>query len=137
VPGAATGLAEVGAGDQRPLEVRRRGEHRPQTLAVRALLAGAFAQGQPRRGDPPGEGVALALEIAEPEDPGLGAERANAVLDLNPTKSLPEQPGQLALEPADLNAQLGAGGTLVDTDVEPLEALPFEQILHTPRTESK
>lgn len=137
MPAPATRLAEVGAGDQHPLEVGRRSEHRPQALAVRVLLAGAFAQGQPRRGDPAGEGVALTLEIAEPEDPGLDAERADAMLDRNPAKGLAEQPGQLTLEPADLSAQLGAGGALVDADVEPLEALPFEQILHTPRTESR
>lgn len=52
-------------------------------------------------------------------------------------EGLAEEPRQLALEPADLGAQLGAGGALVDADDESLDALPFEQILHTPRTESR
>lgn len=137
MPGATARLAEVGASDQHPLEVGGRGQHRPQALAVCLLLASALAQRPPRRGDLPGKRVALALELAEPEDPRLGAERADAVLDLDPAEGLPEQPGQLALEPADLGAQLGAGGALVDADGEPLEALPFEQILHTPRIESR
>lgn len=61
MPGAAAGLAEIGPGDQHPLEVGRRGQHRAQALAVLPLLVSALAQDPPRRGDPGGEGVALAL----------------------------------------------------------------------------
>lgn len=137
MPVAATGLAEVGAGHPHPLEVLRARQHGAQQLATGGLAAGALAQRRPRRADPLGESVAQTLEITEVEDPRVRARRLDAVLDRDPPKALRQQPGELELEPPDLSPQLGAGGALVDADGEPLEALPFEQIPHTPRIESR
>jgi hypothetical protein len=127
---ATTGQTEVVAAHLHPLEVRRRGQHPAQQLVIRGLDPGALAQGQPCLGDPLGEVVAQLLELAETEDPGLTADRGDAVVDLDPAEGLGEETAELALEMADLTPQLDPGEALVDLDVELIQAVSCEQIRH-------
>ncbi|MFN8164309.1 MAG: hypothetical protein U0R26_10890 [Solirubrobacterales bacterium] len=134
MPGAAAGLADVVAGHLHPLEFRRRRQHAPQQLAVAGLHSGALAQGQPRLGDPVGQLVSQALQLAEVEDSGLGRDRADPVTHLDPAERLGEEPGELTLEAPDLPPQLVAGEALVDRGRDEAEAVSFEQIRHRPHS---
>ncbi len=118
MPVAAAGLAEVVAADPDPLELGRRGQHPAQQLAVGGLDPGALAQPQARVGHPLGQLVAQPLQLAEIEDPRRPGGGVDAVVDLDPAEGLRQEAGQLALEAADLTAQLGPGEALVDRDVK-------------------
>jgi hypothetical protein len=134
---AAAGQAEVGPAHLNPLEVGRGGEHLAHQLVVGGLYPGALAQGQPRLGDPFRQVVSQLLELAEAKNPGLTRERVNAVANLDAAKGLGEESGELTLEMADLAPQLKPGKALVDLDVEPVEAVSFEQIRHRPGSECR
>jgi hypothetical protein len=108
----------------------RVGDHRRQPVAVGGLdlrLSGQLIAG---RGDPVGQLVADPLEAAEVEGARRARPGGDAVVDLDPAECLAEEAPELALEPADLASQLGPRKTLVDDDVEPLEAPSFEQFPH-------
>jgi hypothetical protein len=137
VPVTTAGLADIGAADLDPLEVLRCGEHLPQQLAVAGLDPGPLAQRQPRLGDPFGEIVAQALELAQVEDPGLHRDGGDAMIELDPAEGLGEEAGELALEVTDLAPQLRAGSELVDLDAKPIQAVSCEQINHQPDTECR
>jgi hypothetical protein len=104
---------------------------------VGGLDPGPLAQGQPRRGDPLRQLVPQPLELAQVEDPRLGRNRADAVLDLHPPEGLGKESGELTLEMADLTPQLGSGKALIDLDMEPVQAVSCEQIWHWPGSECR
>jgi hypothetical protein len=134
---AAARQAEVATTHLHPLEVRRRGKHPAQQLVIGGLDPGALAQGQSRLGNPLRKVVAQLLELAQAEDPGPGSGRADAVTDLDPTEGLGEETRELTLEMADLTPQLDPGEALVDLDMEPVQAVYCEQILHRPGYECR
>jgi hypothetical protein len=138
VPVAAARQAEVGAADPHPAIGGGLGEHRLDQLRVGPLELTALDQGAARLGDPGGERVAQLLQLAEVEHPrrpgGL-----DPVRDDHPPEPLGDQPRQLQVELADLAAQLGAGGKLVDLasafgnpmgDQRQSPRLPLQQIGH-------
>jgi len=127
---AAARLAEVVAAHPDPLEVRGRGQHLPQQLAIGGLGPGALAQRQARLGNAVGERVAQSLQLAQVEHPWLDRDRGDAMLDHDPAEALGQERGELTLEPADLASQLGPGQALVGLDVECHRALSCEQIGH-------
>jgi hypothetical protein len=134
VPVAAAGLADVGTAHLHPLEVRRRGQHLSQQLAVAGLDPGPLAQPQAGIGHPLGQIVAQLLELTEVEHSRLGRNRADQVIDLDPSESLREEAGQLALEPSHLAPQLDPSEALVDVDAKRSQAVSVEQIRHRPTT---
>jgi hypothetical protein len=113
VPGAAAGLADVVARDRHPLEVRGRRQHLLQQLPVDLLHRGPLGQRPARLGDAVGEAVAQQLQLAQAEHPRGPGRRLHPVTELDPTEGLAKEPGQLALEAADLAAQLVASEALV------------------------
>jgi hypothetical protein len=109
----------------------RRRQQRRQQLAVGGLELGPLGERVARLGDPVGEFVADPLEVAEPEQPRRRGDALDPVGDGEPREALGREPGQLALEPADLGAQLGAGETLVGADEHvSSQALSAQQLLH-------
>jgi hypothetical protein len=88
-------------------------EHATQQLAVLRLQLGPLAEGEAGAGDPCGERVAHPLQLAEAGDPRLAPGRGDAGVDLDPGEGLDHEAGELALEAADLAAQLGASEALV------------------------
>lgn len=110
---AAAVLAEIGARDPHPPVLGGVGQHAPQQLAVANLGAGLLAEGEVRLADPHGERVAHPLQLGEAGHPRRAGRRADAGLDLEAGKGLGGEPRELALEAADLAAQLGAGEALV------------------------
>jgi hypothetical protein len=133
----ATRQAEVVAAHLHPLEIRWRGQHPAQQLVVGGLDQGPLAQSRSRFGNPLGQIVAQPLQLAKVEDPWLGGDGTNAVLDLHPAEGLGEKAGELALEMADLAPQLDPGEALVDLDMEPVQAVSCEQIWHRPGFECR
>jgi hypothetical protein len=130
VPGAAAGLADIGAGHLDPPEFRRRVEHLPQQLAVGGLHASPLGEGQTGVGDPLRELIAQPLQLTEVEHPRLRGESRDPMLDVDASKCLSEKGGQPALKPADLPAQLSPREALIDLDAKHTEAVSFEQIWH-------
>lgn len=118
VPVAASRFTEIGAGYPHPLELGGALDHRGQQVAAGLLVVGATLQSQACIRDPVGKRVAQALEPAEVEDLRLSGRSGDTVADLDPAEPLGDQPGQLALEPGDLRAQLRTGGALVDRGLE-------------------
>jgi hypothetical protein len=142
---ATAGQAEVGAADPQPAVVGRRREHLVEEGVVGGLEGGALGEGELGIGDAKGEGVANFLQLTEPEDarrPG----GTDPVRDVDPPEARGDQPAQLAVELADLPAQLGAGAKLVGVDSvrsepsafchplgykrQPVDLSPVEQIRH-------
>jgi hypothetical protein len=123
VPGAAAGLADVGAGDPHPLVILRGVQHLAQQLAVVTLDQRSLRQRLARLGDPVGEAVADRLQLAEIKHPGDGRQSLDPVGNLGVAKGIPEETRQLHLESGDLLAQLQPRLTLVDRDVEPGETV--------------
>jgi hypothetical protein len=121
VPASTAGLTDVVAGYHHSPEVGGRGEHLPQQITVGGLDLGPFAQGDAGLGDAVGEAVAHPLQLAEVEDARLGGDRLDPVGDLGVAEGLPEEPGQLALKPANLASQLRPREALVDPGAEPVE----------------
>jgi hypothetical protein len=132
VPATAARLADVIARHHHSPEVGRRGEHLPQQLAVARLQLGALAQGYAGLGNPVGERVAHPLQLAKIENARLDRDRLDPVPDLGVAESLAEEPGKLALEPADLASQLRPREALVDLDAEPVELVSLQQSGHRP-----
>jgi len=133
VPGAAARLADVGAFDLDPLEVRRGRQHLRQQLAVGGLDALALAQRHASIGNPFGQLVAQPLELAQVEDPRLRRDGADPVPYLDSAERGGEEPGQLALQASDLAPQLGPGEALVNLDRKRGKAVSYEQIGHWAR----
>jgi hypothetical protein len=136
VPGAAAGLADVGAGDRDPLVGGRVGEHPAQQLAVGGLDLGPLGERDPGAGDPRRQPVAHPLQLSEIEQPRLRRRGLEPVLDLDPPEGLAEQPRQLPLEPPDLPPQLLPRGPLVDP-CEGVETASGHKILHRPEAECR
>ena len=134
MPVATAVQAEVVTAYLDPLEVRRRGQHPAQQLVVVGLDLGALTQGETPIRDPLGQVVPQLLQLAEVEDPRLGRDRSDAVVDLDPAEGLGDESGQLTLEMADLAPQLHPGEALVDVDAERHRSVSCEQIRHRPRT---
>jgi hypothetical protein len=134
---AAAGLADVGPADLHPLEVLWRGDHLPHQLAIAGLDPGPLMQLRPGVGNSLRQLVAETLQLTEIEHAWLRGDRGDVVIELNPTESLGEEPGQLALETTDLTAQLRARSELVDLDAKPIQAVSLEQIHHRPGTECR
>ncbi|MBS1862461.1 MAG: hypothetical protein JSS68_12200 [Actinobacteria bacterium] len=137
MPAAAARLADVGAADPHPAVALRRGQHLAEQLAVGLLDQGALGEGTVRFGDASGERVAHLLEPAEPEDarrPG----GLDPVRHVHPPEPLGDEPGQLALELADLAPQLGPRPALIDRQPHVLcnpvgdkgHGLPFQYSRH-------
>jgi hypothetical protein len=105
VPVSAARQAEVGATDPQPAVPIGGGEHVIEELAVGGLDGGALDEGAARLGGADGEGVADALEPTEVED-ARRAGGADPVRDVDSAEPLGDEPGELALETADLTAQL-------------------------------
>jgi hypothetical protein len=115
VPVATAGQAEVGAADPQPAMGGRGREHVVEKFAVGRLEGGALGEGELGVGDAQGEGVANFLELTEAEDarrPG----GPDPMRDDDPPEPLGDEPAQLAVEPADLPAQLGAGAQFLGID---------------------
>jgi hypothetical protein len=123
---AAARLADVGTGDSQPAVGGGLGEHRGEERAIGLLDGVALEQRAARLGDAARERVANFLQRAEAEHPRR-PRRGDPVRDIDPPEPLGDQPGELALEPPDLPAQLGAGQTLIDRDS--VEHTPHSQIL--------
>jgi hypothetical protein len=102
------------------------GQHLLEQLAVGLLEGLALGERAARVGDPAGERVANLLELTEVEDPRR-TRGEDPVRHEHAAEAFGDQPGELALELADLPPQLGAGQTLVDGDS--LEHSPHSQIL--------
>jgi hypothetical protein len=109
----AAGLADVGVGDAHPLVLGGGVEHAAQQLAVSSLELGLLAEGEAGGGDPLRQRVAHPLQLAEIRDPRLAAKSGDAGVDLDPREGLDHEARELALEAADLAAQLGTGEALV------------------------
>jgi hypothetical protein len=133
----AAGQTEIAAAHLDPLEVSRRGEHLAHQLVIAGLDPRPLAQSQLRLGDPFREVVPQLLELTQVKDPRLAGDRADAVRNLDSAEGLGEESGELALEMADLTPQLSAGKALVDLDVEPSQAVSYEQIRHWPTSECR
>lgn len=132
----AARFADIGAGDAQPLVVGRRRQHALQQRTVGDLVLAALAQGAARLGNPSGERVADALQLAKPDQTGLASDGRNFGVEPKPRERLGDQVPQLALEAADLAPQLGAGETLVALYAEPGGTKPdgsmsIEQIRHS------
>ena len=132
VPAAAAGLADVVAADLHPLVLGRRRQHFVQKLAVAGLDDRPLTQIEARLGYAVGELVTDPLEAAEVEDPRLRGDRPQPVLDLDPAECLADQTAELALEGADLTAQLGPSKALVDRDAGRRLVFSCDQIQHRP-----
>ncbi len=116
MPGSATWLADVGAGDLHPFEVGGRRQHPAQKLSIAGLDSGPLTERQPRLRDPIRELVAQPLQLPQVEHPRLARDRCNAVIDLDPAEGLAEKGGELPLEAANLAPQLGTSEALIDLD---------------------
>jgi hypothetical protein len=130
VPGAAAGLADVGTADPHPPVLLGRLDQVAQELAVGGLDLSALGEDEARLGDPVGKLVADGLQLAEVEDPRLAGEGAHRGVDPDSAEGLSEEPGQDALETADLTAQLAASQTLVGSRMK--KAVSLEQFPHRP-----
>jgi hypothetical protein len=139
VPVAAARLTDVGAADADPSVVLRGGEHVFEQFAVGLLDEGALGQRTVRLGEAPGERVADALQLPEVEDarrPGGG----DPIRDVDPSHAFGDEPCELALELADLPAQLHPREPLgrqprvlcnpLGDKGQPVDLSPVEQIHH-------
>jgi hypothetical protein len=134
VPGAAARQAEFVTGHLHPLEFSRGGQHRIQKLVSLALHHSAVGQGQARIGNPLGQLVAQALDLAEVEEARLGRDGGDPVADMDAAEALGDKAGQLPLQAPYLPPQLKPSKTLVDSGAKPREAVSFEQVGHRPRS---
>ena len=106
MPVAAARQAEVGAADPQPAVGGRVGQHRVAELAVGLLEGVALGQRPVRLADADGERVAQLLQLTEVEHPGR-ARGGDPVRNHDTAEARGDHPTELALEPADLPAQLG------------------------------
>lgn len=133
MPVAAARLAQVLAGDPHPLEPRRVGEHPVQQLAVAGLELVAPLELAPGGPDPGGQRVAHGLQLAEVEGAGAARRGGDARIDSQPREGLGGDRAELALEPADLAAQLLARRALLAADAERACVVSLEQVGHRDR----
>ena len=114
--GAAAGQAQLRPRHPRKPVALGRGEHGLEAQARGILELGARRRPPSRLGHPPGEGVAVLLELVEPQGPRSrpdGRRRRNAFV--------PGVGGELCIEAGDLSAQGAARGDGVGrADVEEL-----------------
>lgn len=116
MPVATAGLAKLGAGDAQPLVLGGGDKHALEQLAVGGLHLGALGEGFARLGDATGEAVANSLQLTEVDQARRRRGGVDAGIDGEARKSLCHQLRELALEPADLAPQFGAGQALVALD---------------------
>jgi len=110
---AAARLADIGAADADPRVALGGDEHVGEKFAVGLLDEGAVGERAVGVGAAGRERVADLLQLTEVEDtrrPG----GADPVRDVDPAEPFDDQPGELALELADLPAQLRPRASLVD-----------------------
>ena len=91
MPGAAAGLADVGAGDRHPAVLLGRRDQRPQALPVRRLDLGPGGEIETGARDPLGEIVAHGLETSEVERPRRVAAGGDTAVELDPAEALREE----------------------------------------------
>jgi hypothetical protein len=132
MPVAATGLAEVGARDLKPLVLGRRRQHPLEQLAVGGLGLGPLAQGMAGVGEPVGEGVAHLLQLTEADQARLVRRGRDPGVDRHPREGLSCEARKLALEVADLAPQLRTREALVAPDAKAGKGLSVEQLRHEP-----
>ena len=126
MPVAATRLADVGTADADPRVALRRDEQVGEKFAVGLLDEGAVGERAVGVGEAGRERVADLLQLTEVED----ARRSGGVDpigDVDPAEPFDDQPGELALELADLPAQLCTCQTLIYLD--PVKNSRHRQIL--------
>jgi hypothetical protein len=87
-----------------------------QQFPVASLELGPLGERSSRLGDAIGEIVARALEVAETEHSRRAQNRLDLAIDRDAGKGLGCEPAQLALEAADLGAELSPRRALVDAD---------------------
>lgn len=133
MPGAAAGLADVGAGDPQPLVLGRSAQHLLQQLSVSSLEFGSILQLAAGSADADGERVTDGLEIAEVEHSWRLGEGADAGVDLDARKGIGEEGSELGFEAADLSPQLDSGEPLVAIDSKRRARVSVEQIRHSPK----
>ena len=129
---AAAGLADVGAGNAQPLEVLRALQHPLEQLTVAGLQFLALAQGSGPGRDSRGERVPDLLQRAEVQRARRDRRGRDRGVEPEARKGLGDQRRELALEPADLAAQLGAREPLVATEAELSAGVSLKQIRHNP-----
>jgi hypothetical protein len=140
VPVAAARLADIGAADADPRVALRGGEHVGEKFAVRLLDEGAIGERAVGLGEAGRERVADLLQLTEIEDTRR-AGGIDPVRDVDPAEPFDDQPGELALELADLPAQLRAReplakrprvpGSPLGDQGQPVDLTPVEQIRHS------
>jgi hypothetical protein len=107
-------------------------DHAPQQLAVADLELALLPERDARAGNAVREGVSHALELFEAGKPRTRRHSGDAGIDFDPRERLGREPRELALEAADLAAQLGASEALVAADSK-RNRLSFEQFRHRSR----
>ena len=116
MPVAAARLADVGTGDPHPLVLGRRRQHLFQQLAVALRQLVAPVQRDASLRDPLGKGISDTLQLAETGDSRRSRQSRDSGVYGETRKGLGGEAGQLALETADLAAQLGPRQPLVAAD---------------------
>jgi hypothetical protein len=113
MPMAAARLADIGAGDPHPLEIRRRGQHLPQQLPLSCLCFAALAKRDARLPDPRRQAVAQLLQLPQAEHPRLLRGAGDGGIDPHSREGRDEEACELVLEAADLAPQLSTGKALI------------------------
>jgi hypothetical protein len=126
----ATGLTDVCPRYAQPFEPGRVGKHLPEQLAVAGLEPLSLPERPARIRDPRRERVPHRLQLAQTENPRLTRPSGDRGVQSHPRKRLGEQPGEPALEAADLASQLGSGEALVATDDKLGPSVSLQQIGH-------
>jgi hypothetical protein len=111
MPVPAAALADVVVGDDHPTVALGRGDHPLDEAAVRLLGLGPPRELGAGVAKPQRQGVAEPLELADREHP-RAAERTDAPFDPPAREGGAEHVPELALDPADLAAQVGARAAL-------------------------
>lgn len=126
----AAGLADFGTGHPHPLVFGGGVEHAAQQLAVASLELGLLLKRLAGRGNPVRKRVAHPLQLPKACDPRLAARDRYAGINLDPRECLHHEVSELALQAADLAAQLGASEALVAPHSKRDRCVSFEQIRH-------
>jgi hypothetical protein len=115
VPVAAARKPEIGAADPQPAVGGGLGEHVVEERLVGLLDRVALGQRAAGLADALGERVPDLLELTQVEN-ARRSRSGDPMRDDHAPEPVGDQATELALEPGDLPAQLGAGQTLVDRD---------------------
>jgi hypothetical protein len=110
---AAARLADIGAADADPGVALRGDEHVGEKVAVCLLDEGALGERTVGFGEAGRERIADLLQLTEVED-ARRPDGVDPVRDVDPAETFGDQPGELALELADLPAQLRTRPRLPD-----------------------